>query len=204
MNMSFIPILSFFNDTQYTPLDGAIAGNSLICMGVCSVVYFVLLLVFERSLKQLTPKQLGDEDNIDEDVRAEMDRVATGAADNDVVKVRNDATCDTIRTCRHAMHVAGLRKVYPVSNGAKVAVKSTSLGIPRGECFGLLGINGAGKSSTLAILSGELPPTTGSALLGGFDVGKNPEEIHRLVGYCPQFDALFETLTGREHLALYA
>ncbi|CAN0373744.1 unnamed protein product, partial [Ectocarpus sp. 12 AP-2014] len=178
---------------EYTPLDGAIAGNSLICMGVCSVVYFVLLLVFERSLKKLTPKQLGDEDNIDEDVRAEMDRVTTGAADNDVVKVSNDV-----------VKVAGLRKVYPVSNGAKVAVKSTSLGIPRGECFGLLGINGAGKSSTLAILSGELPPTTGSALLGGFDVGKNPEEIHRLVGYCPQFDALFETLTGREHLALYA
>ena len=48
-----------------------------------------------------------------------------------------------------------LRKVYPVSKGAKVAVKSTSLGIPKGECFGLLGINGAGKSSTLAILSGE-------------------------------------------------
>lgn len=49
-----------------------------------------------------------------------------------------------------------LRKVYPISKGAKVAVKSTSLGIPRGECFGLLGINGAGKSSTLAILSGAL------------------------------------------------
>ena len=42
-----------------------------------------------------------------------------------------------------------------MSKGAKVAVKSTSLGIPKGECFGLLGINGAGKSSTLAILSGE-------------------------------------------------
>lgn len=50
--------------------------------------------------------------------------------------------------------VKGLRKVYPTSKGAKVAVKSTSLGIPRGECFGLLGTNGAGKSSTLAILSG--------------------------------------------------
>ncbi|CAN0360061.1 unnamed protein product, partial [Hapterophycus canaliculatus] len=85
---------------------------------------------------KLTPKQLGDEDEIDEDVRAEMERVASGGADSDVVKVE------------------GLRKVYPMSHGAKVAVKSTSLGIPRGECFGLLGINGAGKSSTLAILSG--------------------------------------------------
>lgn len=52
--------------------------------------------------------------------------------------------------------------------------------------------------------AGELPATTGSAHLSGFDVAKNPEEIHRLVGYCPQFDALFETLTGREHLMLYA
>lgn len=48
MKMSFMPILSFFNDTEYTPLDGDIAGNSLIYMGVCSVAYFVLLLVFER------------------------------------------------------------------------------------------------------------------------------------------------------------
>lgn len=51
---------------------------------------------------------------------------------------------------------------------------------------------------------GEMPPTTGSAYLSGFDVRKNPEEIHRLVGYCPQFDALFETLTAREHLTMYA
>lgn len=58
------------------------------------------------------------------------------------------------------MQISGLRKVYPTSSGAKVAVKSTSLGIPRGECFGLLGINGAGKSSTLAILSGQFSVLT--------------------------------------------
>lgn len=49
-------------------------------------------------------------------------------------------------------------KVYPSSVGAKVAVKTTSLGIPKGQCFGLLGINGAGKSSLLSILSGKLAP----------------------------------------------
>ena len=54
------------------------------------------------------------------------------------------------------------------------------------------------------VCAGELPATSGSAYLSGFDVSKSPEEIHRLVGYCPQFDALFETLTGREHLMLYA
>ena len=48
-----------------------------------------------------------------------------------------------------------MSKVYPSSAGAKLAVKTTSLGIPRGQCFGLLGINGAGKSSLLSILSGK-------------------------------------------------
>ncbi|CAM9541397.1 unnamed protein product [Ascophyllum nodosum] len=205
LNISLMEVFGFFDDVTYTPLSMRITGKSLVYMAVCGVVYFLAVLVLERtsaggsfisslfgkaavsrSLRNLTPKQLGDEDVIDKDVKAEMERVADGGADSDVVKVKN------------------LRKVYPVSTGAKVAVKNTSLGIPRGECFGLLGINGAGKSSTLAILSGELPATTGSAHLSGFDVSRSPEAIHRLVGYCPQFDALFETLTGREHLMLYA
>lgn len=56
---------------------------------------------------------------------------------------------------------------------------------------------------SIAKTTGEIPPTRGAAFLGGYDVCKDPEAIHRLVGYCPQFDALFETLTGREHLKLY-
>lgn len=48
MNMSFMPILSFFKNTVYTPLDADITGNSLVYMAICSVVYFVLLLVLER------------------------------------------------------------------------------------------------------------------------------------------------------------
>lgn len=52
--------------------------------------------------------------------------------------------------------------------------------------------------------AGGIPASGGTASLGGHDVGKEPEAIHRLMGYCPQFDALFETLTGREHLRLYA
>ncbi|CAM9991449.1 unnamed protein product, partial [Discosporangium mesarthrocarpum] len=139
-----------------------------------------------RKVKKLTPQQLGDEDEIDADVMAEAQRVQGGGADNDVVKVST------------------LRKIYPSSTGVKLAVKSTSLGIPRGECFGLLGINGAGKSTTLAMLSGEIPPTSGEAFLASFNVSSNAEDIHRLVGYCPQFDALFPTLTAREHLRLYA
>ena len=87
----------------------------------------------------------------------------------------------------------GLQKVYP---GGKMAVKSISVGIPRGECFGVLGINGAGKTSTLKILSGDQLPTAGSAHVCGMDVLQHQRAVRQLIGYCPQFDALLDGRLG--------
>ncbi|RHY68127.1 hypothetical protein DYB38_006149, partial [Aphanomyces astaci] len=120
---------------------------------------------------------------VDVDVQSEHDRVACGAADKDAVVMN------------------GLRKVY---KGGKVGVVSLSLGLPKGECFGYLGINGAGKTSTMKILTGDVLPTSGSATLGGFDIMSQQLEVRRLIGYCPQFDALIDLLTVREHLELFA
>lgn len=63
---------------------------------------------------------------------------------------------------------------------------------------------GAGKTTTLSILSGEFPPTSGSAFIDGFDISLDQSKIRRKIGYCPQFDALLELLTVREHLELFA
>merc|ERR1719491_1053032 len=79
-----------------------------------------------------------------------------------------------------------------------------TLGIPAGQCFGLLGINGAGKTTTMSMLTAEFPPTSGDASLASFSVTNNPEETRRRIGYCPQFDAHFMNMTGREHVELYA
>jgi ATP-binding cassette, subfamily A (ABC1), member 3 len=65
------------------------------------------------------------------------------------------------------------------------------------------GINGAGKTTTLSILSGEFPPTAGEAYIDGFSIRDDQTNIRRRIGYCPQFDALLELLTVREHLELY-
>lgn len=86
----------------------------------------------------------------------------------------------------------------------KKAVDSLSFGIPPGQCFGLLGINGAGKTTTMGMLTAEFTCTSGDATLGGFSVKSEPEKTRRRVGYCPQFDAHFANLTGREHVELYA
>ena len=63
---------------------------------------------------------------------------------------------------------------------------------------------GAGKTTTLQILTAEFPPSSGDATLAGFSVTKEPEKTRRRIGYCPQFDAHFENMTGREHVELYA
>ncbi|CAM9287272.1 unnamed protein product [Phaeothamnion confervicola] len=147
----------------------------------------------------------------DSDVVYERDRVertAAAAADAAIAPGGGTAAGAADTEGQEAVDVIsmqGMRKVYPASKGSlKVALRNMWLGIPKGECFGLLGINGAGKSTTISILCGEQAPTQGKAYLAGHDIVDEPEAIHRLVGYCPQFDALFDTLTGREHLYMYA
>ncbi len=56
----------------------------------------------------------------------------------------------------------------------------------------------------MGIISGEFPPSAGTATLAGLDIINDSNEIRSKVGYCPQFDSLFDLLTGREHLELYA
>ena len=60
-----------------------------------------------------------------------------------------------------------------------------------------------GKTTTLSILSGEFPPTSGTAYIDGSEISDDQSKIRRKIGYCPQFDALLELLTVREHIELY-
>ncbi len=84
--------------------------------------------------------------------------------------------------------------------GTKVAVDNLTLEIPRGSFFGLVGPNGAGKSTTLKIATGMLRPDAGTAVVAGFDVWSDGEEVKRRIGAVPEELRLFERLSGREHL----
>jgi ABC-2 type transport system ATP-binding protein len=83
------------------------------------------------------------------------------------------------------------------------AVNGLNLEIRKGEMFGFLGPNGAGKTTTISMLSGLLKPTSGSAQIGGFDIGKEPRKVKELLGLCPQEAAVFKFLTGMENLELF-
>ena len=86
----------------------------------------------------------------------------------------------------------------------KLAVRDLSLVVREGEIFGFLGPNGAGKSTTVKMLTGMIFPTSGSALVAGFDILKEPVEVKKRIGYVPESGALFESLTGWEYLQLIA
>lgn len=84
------------------------------------------------------------------------------------------------------------------------AVDDVSLEIREGEIFGLLGPNGAGKTTTLSILATLLPPTSGTALINGFDAVKQPTRVRRCIGFVFQDPSSDDLLTGRENLYLHA
>jgi ABC-2 type transport system ATP-binding protein len=87
--------------------------------------------------------------------------------------------------------------------GEFVAVDNVSFDVTRGEIFGFLGSNGAGKSTTIRMLCGLLKPTSGSALVGGVDVTSDPEGVKRRIGYMSQRFSLYELLTVDQNIAFF-
>ncbi|MCE9617331.1 MAG: ATP-binding cassette domain-containing protein [Nitrosarchaeum sp.] len=90
------------------------------------------------------------------------------------------------------------------SFGAVTAVNDISFAVESGEIFGFLGPNGAGKSTTIMILTTLLKPTSGQALVFGFDVMTQPKQVRQSIGYVQQESTVDEYLTGKENLLLQA
>jgi ABC-2 type transport system ATP-binding protein len=88
--------------------------------------------------------------------------------------------------------------------GTFVAVDRVSFDVGRGEIFGFLGSNGAGKSTTIRMLCGLLKPTTGTATVDGIDVGRDPEGVKRRIGYMSQRFSLYEQLTVDQNIGFFA
>lgn len=85
-----------------------------------------------------------------------------------------------------------------------VAVDGLSLEVAHGALFGLVGPDGAGKTTTLRMLAGVLPPTAGDALVAGTSVARDPEGVKRHIAYMSQRFGLYQDLTVRENIAFYA
>ena len=98
-----------------------------------------------------------------------------------------------------AIDVRGLSRRF----GQFTAVDGLSFSVKQGEIFGFLGANGAGKSTTIRMLCGLLKPTSGTALVGGIDVSRNPEAVKRTIGYMSQKFSLYELLTVSQNIEFF-
>ena len=85
-----------------------------------------------------------------------------------------------------------------------VAVDDVSFSVDRGEVLGFLGPNGAGKSTTMRVVTGFLPPTSGTAIVSGFDVTKSPIEVKKRVGYLPEGAPLYDDMSPLNLLSFVA
>ncbi|KAM6568335.1 hypothetical protein CsatB_016320 [Cannabis sativa] len=102
------------------------------------------------------------------------------------------------------IQIRNLRKVYDTKKGKCCAVNSLQLNLYENQILALLGHNGAGKSTTISMLVGLIPPTSGDALVFGKNIISEMDEIRKVLGVCPQNDILFPELTVREHLEIFA
>ncbi len=105
------------------------------------------------------------------------------------------------------VHIKQLRKEFPNPADDKhpfVAVKGLNMSMYQGQCFVLLGHNGAGKSTIINTLTGMYYPTSGSVSVYGRDLTSQMPQVRKIMGVCPQHDVLFPSLTAWQHLQLYA
>jgi ABC-2 type transport system ATP-binding protein len=110
------------------------------------------------------------------------------------------AGCTAPAAAKKAVQVIGLTRRF----GAFVAVDSVSFTVYRGEVFGLIGANGAGKSTIIRMLTTLLPPSAGSGMVAGYDFVRQTAQVRRHIGYVPQLLSADGALTAWENLLLSA
>ncbi len=98
------------------------------------------------------------------------------------------------------IEVRGLSKLY----GEKIGVMDVDFTVQRGEIVGLLGPNGSGKTTIMRIISGCMPPSTGSVRVDGYELMADPGEVTRRIGFLPEIPPLYPEMRVREYLSFVA
>ncbi|XP_075994204.1 retinal-specific phospholipid-transporting ATPase ABCA4a [Genypterus blacodes] len=188
MNQAVTDVYARFGE-EYSPdpYSWNFIGRNLCCMAVEGFVYFFLNILFQYRFflgHWMSDCQKPPVTEEDVDVALERERIYKGGQSADILRIRD------------------LTKTY--TGTLFPAVDQICVGVSPGECFGLLGVNGAGKTTTFKMLTGDIEVTSGEASVAGHSILTNILDVHQNMGYCPQFAAIDELLTGREHLHLYA
>ena len=161
-------------------------------------LFFLRPLVLKLTGSSRLPGEL-------EGASAVVHELKVGDSDDpdDVVAERTRVQADG---CTDPVRLLDLRKVFASRGGAppKIALHGLSLGVRARECLGMLGHNGAGKTTAISMLCGLYAPTHGDARVLGLSIRTAMAAIHGAMGVCPQHDVLWRDLSAAEHVAFYA
>uniref|UniRef100_A0A8C5FXE8 ATP-binding cassette, sub-family A (ABC1), member 4b n=1 Tax=Gadus morhua TaxID=8049 RepID=A0A8C5FXE8_GADMO len=179
MNQAVTDVYARFGE-EYTmdPFRWDFVGKNVTFMAVEGFVFFLLNLLIQYRFfldHWLSDRQRPPIQDEDEDVAEERKRIYEGGSRGDILYIKDLCKVD---------HAVISHLLF--------------------QCFGLLGVNGAGKTTTFKMLTGDSDVSAGEATVLGYSILSDILDVHQNMGYCPQFDAIDELLTGREHLYLYA
>jgi ATP-binding cassette subfamily A (ABC1) protein 3 len=197
-------------------------GCDCLYMGIEVIVYLVFLVILENvkivckccfSSELIKPIINQNEDNRNNDnnnisnnqndyiIGVENETNLNDVKDSIVLKEIEKANKENIEELNYAIIVQNLIKNFKkrvFCNTEKTitkAVRNLSFCLEYGECFGFLGVNGAGKTTTFKCLSNEYTPSYGRILIDNKELNTNFNTIRSLIGYCPQFDSIFEYMS---------
>ncbi|XP_061740845.1 phospholipid-transporting ATPase ABCA3 [Nerophis ophidion] len=197
--------LNITYQTNYFDMSAPGVGRFLLAFSIQGVVYIILLFVIElqciRNLRRLLSTLCRS--------KKQLSFLSNGALlpeDRDVADERKRVLeCQPMveSMVGSPLILQELSKVYS-SGQTLLAVDRLSLAVGKGECFGLLGFNGAGKTTTFKMLTGDESVTCGDAYIDGYSILRDIKKVQQRIGYCPQFDAVLDHMTGRETLSMYA
>uniref|UniRef100_A0A8W4F9G4 ATP binding cassette subfamily A member 14 n=1 Tax=Sus scrofa TaxID=9823 RepID=A0A8W4F9G4_PIG len=205
-----VPIfMNCSEEGKYTGVYGLEAdaiGRFLIAMAVTGLIFFLLIFLLEttswtmrtfvfRSIFFGIYKKFNKE-------RVSME-LSVESEDEDVQNERNRILEYPQESLNSTVLIKELAKIY-FAMPAVFAVRNISVAIKKEECFGLLGLNGAGKTTSFQILTGEEVATSGDVFIEHLSITKNVLKVRSKIGYCPQFDALLDYMTAREIMTMYA
>ncbi|XP_006874024.1 PREDICTED: ATP-binding cassette sub-family A member 3-like [Chrysochloris asiatica] len=178
-------------------------GKYVTALAISGLLYLLLLFLVEtNTLKKLRARV---STSFRKQHLEEVHSLAVVSEDQNVAEEKRVIQhSDWRKLCELSpLVVKEISKVY-FTDMPLLAVDRVSFTVQTEECFGLLGINGAGKTTIFKMLTGEELTTSGDAFVQGFSINSDLRKVQQRIGYCPQFDALLDHMTARETLVLYA
>ena len=192
----------YFQNTLLFALAGYLSYVTPTEFGVRRPWHYALYRVFRQCFGIKKKRKIAGIKSLEE---AEL-LVLKGTSDDELVKRERHKVLCTKEYENAPLVIKNITKIYHRSNISlsNCAIDRVTFAIEKDTVFGLLGCNGAGKSSLLGILTGLFEATSGTAYVAGYDVCTETKHVYRNIGVCPQFNILWDQITVREHLLFYA